>query len=285
MERWRASAVVPMTFGDLSELSRCARHAWANQDLLGDVGFWLRLIGQVEDTAESASLARAASYEIVVAHVRGTGDLTGDDERVARYFGGMEALSEPTALEDVQVLLMYLAGAVLHGILFGLVGRIGQWRQALAQRVANAVDSHDHIGDRCQLLLTLSQLQMTPDPTDPVPLPPDRIQEGFATWMKLLDLIEEAPLFPVERWSDIVSLLTGVLFRIDGYREFVDRLDIVVAERAGRAAAAGKCCDRAITLHKGGHPHLGVEGVSWCPRWLVRRQYDPRLSLVLSDNC
>ncbi len=74
----------------------------------------------------------------------------------------------------------------------------------------------------------------------------------------MLDAADEAPLYPVEDFSDHLSLLLGVMGEKDELLALAARADDLLAERGGSAAAGEKALDRAVKLLERDQPIAAI---------------------------
>jgi hypothetical protein len=61
----------------------------------------------------------------------------------------------------------------------------------------------------------------------------------------MLNEVDQAPLFPLEAFADLLAKTTNVLGRHPRFREVTERVDDLIAKRSGNAVAAEKSFDRA----------------------------------------
>ena len=72
-------------------------------------------------------------------------------------------------------------------------------------------------------------------------------------WGRMLDLLPEAPLFPLENFANIITKLTPFLADDPKYPVITDRVDQLLEQRSSGFVAAEKCLDRAKSLAQVGH--------------------------------
>lgn len=75
----------------------------------------------------------------------------------------------------------------------------------------------------------------------------------MSAWIELAEGLERTPLFPVDRLSEQLRVLTPMLFDHPGWRVLVDLVDKAVARVSGRSAVAHGVRDRALALLDAGH--------------------------------
>jgi hypothetical protein len=79
-----------------------------------------------------------------------------------------------------------------------------------------------------------------------------QIENGFKWWMKLTDVMEDAPLFPLEAFADRLTKFIHLFYDEPAYHELTRRVDALLSKRFGSFTAAEKCRDRALALYDNG---------------------------------
>ena len=281
--RWREKRTPDPTLGDLIDLKAGLREATFKQEARADLPFWLGLIREMlANPALPASVRQRARYELVVATLRGLGDLRPTDEVARTYLHASITESEPVRLEDASVLLMYVNGAARRGITTITASERGHWQSGLRHRVEQLiVDAAPN--RRASLLFVLGHLGFHPTLTGEEPpsastepsgtirrhrnMPPTAVPAGaipssdlfgnvplvMSAWIELAEGLERTPLFPVDRLSEQLRVLTPMLFDHPGWRVLVDLVDKAVARVSGRSAVAHGVRDRALALLEAGY--------------------------------
>lgn len=279
--RWRERDA-GNTLADLLSVKRGLRHATFDKAARPDLPFWLALTRRFAGAEFDEDLQHRARYEVSVATLRGAGDLTPADGLAAEFIEKACQADDPFELEDGSVLLMYCAGALMRAKTNLSPESLRDWNGRLQARVEQLLEQASTANRQAVLLQILGHLNMQPDPTrvdvvdEPVPdvaqLVDEKgelgvelargavdvsaedvvidIESGMRTWAKLTELFDEAPLFPVERFADYLSILSPFIVDHPLYREIRDAVDAQVERTSGRAAAAGRCRDRAVALRR-----------------------------------
>jgi hypothetical protein len=250
-EEWRHRTGLAGTFAEHAALRRASRHAASVKDAQADIPFW---IGWLERLLEVASplVKHKALYDVAWVSLRNMqGTLKGLEPRLRTYLEEEIASSDPTDLEDRQVMLMYMAGADQRELIALEDGELARWRESLEARVARALESATDASIRAHLLQTVAYIRFVPIP--PYGPPPSAMARRLlATLLDALVEAERGPLFPIDAFAQHVSLMTTLIVDEPGYVAFIEKLDALVAQRMGRAAAADRTRDRAIALHNAG---------------------------------
>jgi hypothetical protein len=76
--------------------------------------------------------------------------------------------------------------------------------------------------------------------------------EPIKWWMRLTDLLPDAPLFPLENFADTLTAICHVLSDRPNYSELTAKVDEALSKRVGGFIAAEKSRDRAMVHYKHG---------------------------------
>ena len=164
--RWREKRTPDPTFGDLIDMKAGLREATFRREARADLPFWLGLIREMlADPALPVPARQRARYELVVATLRGLGDLRPVDEVSRAYLNDSLTESEPARIEDASVLLMYAKGAALGGLTTIGASELLDWHAGLRRQVEHLmVGAAPH--RRAGLLFTLGHLGVHPALTE-----------------------------------------------------------------------------------------------------------------------
>ncbi len=278
-DAWREREPVN-TLADLLAIKSGLRRATFHLPERPDLPFWLGHMRLFLGDEFDDDLHWRARYEVAVATLRGTGDLTPADALAAEFVEHSCEADDPFELEDGSVLLMYCLGAFMRGKTTLTAECLAEWNDRLRHRVSGLLDTGPTPNRRAVLLQILGHLNMQPDAfrievtDEPVPDVAHLVDEegdlnlemddvgvsaedvmvdvdaGMSLWLELTSLFEQAALFPVERLADLLSILTPLIVDHPLYRALADAVDEQVEKTAGRAAAAARCRDRAIALRR-----------------------------------
>ena len=278
--RWRAKQRPEPTLGDLVSLKPGLREATFRPEARPDLPFWIGLVRDLLADVELPALVKQrARYELVVATLRGMGDLRPVDDVARAYLDESLSESEPARIEDASILLMYAGAAARYGVTTITASERSKWHAALKER-AESLMSGAAPNRRANLLFILGHLGLQPalttegtahapseglnmarwdrsmpsisgpiDSTDPGELFTDR-DFTMSTWIELAGSLEQTPLFPVDRLSELLRILTPLLVDHPNWRELVDLVDDGVGRVSGRSAKADRARDRAMVLFR-----------------------------------
>lgn len=231
----------PLTPGELSAIRACARHATARR-LVADLSWWRSILERFSDPSLPPSMSRAAIYEAIIVSLRGIGTLQGYEDRVRSYLAAGSSLGSHDGVEDLQIILLYVWGAMQRGLVHLEGGDVADAISA-ALETANGLlaETTSHTA-RAVLLRSIGSLHLIREPRR------EGIDRAVAAWLLVLDEADAAPLFPIVSFAESTVAVTSLLVDHPRYPEFASRLNRLVEERSGGAAVAASCRTRAMAL-------------------------------------
>ncbi|MDE2747077.1 MAG: hypothetical protein OXI41_14030 [Chloroflexota bacterium] len=279
--RWHKSPTPQPTIGDFISLKAGVREATSQEEARPDLPFWLGLLREfLSHSSLSESLRQRARYELVVASLRGAGDLRSVDDVVRHFLSASLDESEPARLEDAAVLLQYATGAVGHDVSAISLDELRDWHIKITARVQELLP-HSRGHRRAALLDVLgflgmcrriseehiAQVQAAWDDTPPQAnvifadpsIPPAvrltehdfmDLQSAVSAWTELAEMLEDTPLFPVDHLSKLLGILAPALIDVPEWRTLADLVDQAVERTSGKSAVAARARDRAFALLK-----------------------------------
>ncbi|HZK16352.1 MAG TPA: hypothetical protein VFC52_07180 [Solirubrobacterales bacterium] len=288
-ERWRGRDGEPLVFGEASSVIEGLRHATFNPEARSDLPFWLALLEPLtEEGAASPDTVQRARYEVSVARLRGLGDMRPADGSAAAFLEQAIGGEDPAELDDAATLLSYAGTASLQGHSDLDPAAVSELGSRLRERLAELLAASPPPTARARLLETQGHICLMPDPMDvemaePAEPGPDVIEEidrarsegvpdeqvaampsadidtAMAAWRELAGLLEETPLFPVERWANMLEFLAPRLVDEPGWEEIREAVDAAIERLYGGAAAAERARDRGLRLRKAGRQREAIE--------------------------
>ena len=103
-------------------------------------------------------LKRKATYEIIVASLRGLGSMIGFEGQVSTYYDKLFQFTTPSDLEDATALWTYCYGAYHHNAVQVTLEDLSKWRSNIYEIIASELKTANQPGKRCLLLETLGFL-------------------------------------------------------------------------------------------------------------------------------
>jgi hypothetical protein len=248
-EEWQKTAVDANSFPQFQEIKGHLRHATWEQGVKQDIPFWIERLQRIADSSQVNSLARRARYEIAVATLRGLGTLVGHEVQERQYFAVPPSVDALDELEDYAVLLTYCTSATVFGHAGFALSELREWQTILVNRLDAAIAERMFPSTQAQLLKLRGLAALHRIETQGITSGFDATVEW---WSKALDLLPRAPLFPLEQFADMLTIICEWAGDHPRYGELTGRVDEALAKRTGGFTAAEKCRDRALAHRKKG---------------------------------
>lgn len=281
---WREQDVEFASLGIFLELKAGLRESMFREAARADLPLWL---GRMRDLLAHSDLPadtqQRARYELVVATLRGTGDMRLVDDVARDYLDESLTEGQPARLEDACTLLMYVVGAARHGVTTIRPDEVQRWHGALIQRIEGLI-AGEPPHRRAALLSSLGFLGLHPVLTeDDLPEPQSSSDEivappwaatgatltreyeyldpvrALSAYTELMDSIGAAPLFPLNSLALVVQFHIPLWSTQAAWRELLERIDDESAARGGRSIVAERARDRAMALMDDGQVLLSLE--------------------------
>ena len=247
-ERWIENDQVPVSFADFSQVKYGLRRATFKGSAKPDLTNWLCKMETYLGSDKSNPLFYRSRYEISVASLRGLNNLTSKREIVEEYFSRIDKLDDIPGLREAGTLLSYCSTAFRLGHFDIDVNKLSKWSQVLIRRVNKAIEESRGPGARCSLYQTRSVLATLPYQNGSAPQ--DGIDDVFVWWSKLIEEVDKAPLFPLEDFADILTIMTEFLGEDERFLKITQRTDELLTKRSSGYVAAEKCRDRAMAYYE-----------------------------------
>lgn len=256
-QRWIEEAQIPYNYSDFGEVKLGIRKATFNDELKSDLSGWIRVMEYFLTAGRENELQRRATYEICVAALRGLHDLTKRRYLVERYFRDWSAETGLVEIKDATVLLSYASSALLHGEFEIERNQLHQWSVALVGLIDEEIKSAVGPNIMAELLYArsyASQLSFLKS-EDPYI---DQ-SEIFDWWFKTVAAAAKAPLFSIDAFADLLTVMVPFLGEDPRFQEVSQRVDALLAKRAMGYVIAEKARDRAIALMEAGKTIAAIE--------------------------
>jgi hypothetical protein len=244
---WITEARTPGSFADFLDVKAGLRQAIFNKERRADLLSWINVMSTLCE-GDSVALRRRAIYEICVAALRGLDDLSARAELVKEYFSTIEGLRDVVDLRDATVLLTYCsaASAMDHFDMEGEV--IHRYTVALVRNLDSRLREGPLVGQQCLLLqirgmAELLQFRRSAEP---------HFDVGgiFGFWNRMLRLVPNSPLFPLESFADALTALTPRLGADARFEALAQKTDELLERRTSGRISAEKSRDRAVAFLK-----------------------------------
>lgn len=248
-DNWKSSDQSPYNYADFIELKSAIRHATFTESIRKDISFWIGLLDKLRENSSLNQLKRRCTYEIAVARLRGQGSLHDFEEDLRQYFKDIENISDIAELENITVLLSYCATANKIGKVSLNDEEVSNWISLITAKVEDELKEVLSPGRKCILLQIRGFIYLTLRVID---TGKPELKGAIECWKDLLELIDQAPLFPLERLADFFTVLIDLGFDNPKIENLIQLTDDALQARHGGFAAAEKSRDRAIAYHRRG---------------------------------
>ncbi len=282
-EYWQQPDRQPISLGDLFDLRHGLRHAIPPGPERVDLPGWLSLMTLLSERTPDIEARLHATYEIVAARSRGTADLRPAEPLIRRFVDDVQHNDDPTLLFNASLLIQFCTAAASYGHTdIPLVDILG-WIPPMRRHIDQLLEREWGPNTRAGLLQVAAHLALHVDYTgaevqgnaalDDIDRQYDELMEaiergtlqthmdaspvidldaGMRHLLTLVELLPEAPVYPIGTFSMTVDLLAPVLRDHPTYRQVCDGLDSAVAAQEGEAAVGDRCRQRAEALHRSG---------------------------------
>ena len=255
VDRWSDDGEFAPNPANFHELVSAARHACFSDTLKSDLPLWISRLREFRAHEQCPNASkRRATYEIAFASLRGLGTLHGLEEELRSYFVGVNELELPADLEDAGLLISFCRSAFYNNAVGLSPSEIDAIRIAVQNRLEDRLAASETTINKCAILETLGHLSMSLAGTVEKPVPPNSQKaEAAKFWREMLDLVKDAPIYPLEQFADRVTKTIELLGDSSEFDTITNKLDDLLSKRFGGFIAAEKCRDRSIALYKNGY--------------------------------
>lgn len=259
---WTPPESRALNYAGFAQLKRVARDLLRDESLRPDVEFWLDRFGEFREH-ELADLAHMAVYETAVLKLRIKGDMHGQEDEIRRFVKYALDSVDVDRLTELACLVSYCTGAIFDSAVSFTPEEVRDFRDQLVARVNELLDRAVDPSIKCSLLVLRGHITVIPDA---VLKEFPAINSAIDDWMRMVTLIPDAPLFDLTEFSDRLTSIVEILVDADRYDELVQIVDALLANRAGRYAAAEARVNRAQKLIAAGRLLLGVRELNKAKR-------------------
>ena len=253
--RWSEDKEFTPNPANFHELVSAVRHATLSDTAKSDLPLWISRLHEFRAHERCPNAFKwRATYEIAVASLRGLGTLHGLEDELRAYFVRVTELELPADLEDAGLLISYCRSAYYNNAVGLSPSEIDAIRIAVQNRLGDRLAASETTINKCAILETLGHLSMSLAGTVEKPLSPDSQKaEAAKFWSEMLDLVQDASIYPLERFADRVTQIIELLGDSSEFDTITNKLDDLLSKRFGGFIAAEKCRDRAVVLYKKDH--------------------------------
>lgn len=245
-EKWKEREPRIPNYSVLDEVRSLARRALFDKNFNQDLSFWLSKLEKFLDIdTASFEFRRKVLYELVAIRIRGMRDLRGREKYVSDYFNLCPGFNNQIEAQEACVVWIYAYSAFIRGAGKFESNDLKRWRKAIEDYAEEELKKDYSKPIKAVLYELKGHLSIT----NPYQV---NIDEGMEWWLRLASIIEETPLFPLERFCDILTVVIDYIGDHPKFGELVDKTNKLLAKRVGGFALAEKCRDRAIKYKEKG---------------------------------
>lgn len=281
LEYWKADEASVLNYASFHEIKESMRHAVFNTtNAKQDIPFWIKILERFLGD-DFGDLKRRAMYEIGVASYRGLGTFIGRESMLREFFDMITNLENIGALEDYGVLLGYCMPAAYNGLVRLEIDELKNWHNLLLEKIDEKLKT-EQINLKCRLLELRGFSHMNPlDEYFEI-----NEEEMMNDWIELSKLAEDAPLFPIQRFSNRLVKLTKYLGSHPEYEHLTEKIDELLSKRYGDHIAARNCVDRAVEFYKNGEVLKAIKQLHQAKiKWFIEETaYNSLISAILIAN-
>ena len=280
---WQEPSRQPVNLGDLFDLRHGLRHAIPPGPARADLAGWLTLMTRLAEQSPDTEARLHAIYEIVAARSRGTADLRPAETLIRQFVDDVRHTDDPTLLFNASLLIQFCTTAAGLGHTDIPMAEAVGWipplrchveqlmeqdlgpntRAGLLQVAAHLALHIDYTGSEVRGSATLEDIdRLYESLTEAIehgtlqahldPAPVVDLDAGMQHLGSLVELLSDAPAYPIDAFGMTVDLLAPIVRDHPMYRQVCDGLDRAVGRQEGDAAAGDRCRQRAQALHKAG---------------------------------
>lgn len=254
ISKWRSKTPSGRSFPEFVEIRLAARQAFLKPALRQDLPFWIHLIESNFLASPFDGIRRRAIYEVCFLNLRGLNSLEGYEDLLRNFFLDLDSLSSPADLEDARVLASYCTGALGQGVVRLSFEEVSAWQQEIVSKIDQRLAETLHPNVEAALLSMKGWTYLMVDPLNPQA---PRFERAIEWWLKLAEMVDSAPMFPLQQFADNITELLELMLEVNGkaeiprsYFDLTNRLDDLLAKRLGGFAAAQSCHKRADVLYE-----------------------------------
>lgn len=255
-QRWSNTQSSPSTYADFFQLKYGLRRATFNRNEKPDILFWIKKM-EIFINKDAGELRRRAIYEIAVASLRGMDNLTSQKSRIEEYFLKISDLKEVSELEDASNLLTYCSVAYRTQHFHIEEQKLVLWMTILIERIELLLKDTTSPETRAYLCMIRGCIELNTHNLSSA----GKVNwaKVFKWWGRVIKDAKKAVLFPLERFSDLLSILAIPAGDEPQFLKFTNQVDDLLTKRTGGFIAAEKCRDRALAYYDSGKYLLAIK--------------------------
>ena len=239
-DKWFAETASPERYADFIEIKRAARSAL--DDARQDLSRWLSLLSDCESRFSEEHERHQVLYELIAFTMRQRRSLRGEEGRVRAFFNDTSKLALPDIAAEAETIHCYANTAQMLGEADLQGEELDQWHVEILSAIERGIGDPCSQNQLCLWLKLRGRVEMHAQVR--------RCQSVdfaaiVAPWVRLIEVLPHAPMFPVQDFHDLVVLMSEQLGDPPIFDEILGKLRPFLAERAGDAAFADSHFKRA----------------------------------------
>jgi hypothetical protein len=242
LDSWRSGKPIRPNYGDFFEVKSAARYALFEKNIKQDLPFWIDLLKCFINNEFPSKMRLRAIYEAEYITLRGMGTLEGEEKNIKEYFAAINDMDNAEELGAGAALWNCCLGAFVQNKILVTLDEIKAWRTLLFTTVEEKLKLAKTPNQKCPYLELMGYLSLSPDPSS------KKIdaKNAIKVWTRLVEIAKDAPLFPLERFSNRLTKYIQFLGNEPEYNYLSQQTDVLLSQRYGDFKAAENCRDRAL---------------------------------------
>lgn len=243
----------PSNLAEFLQIKRGMRRATFEENVRPDLDGWIR---RMEPLKAIPGLRRKVLYEIAVATLRGKGFLDANDAALGEYFSTLPMEAPLEDIEDIVCLASYTSSARGLGHLRGANEEVERWIDEAAKAVDRGLQLHSARSSQFRLLSLRGDLEIMAFWHHGSA---EAVGKAISTWNLAADIAKEDPLSDASTLADRILIIAPALGSRGDFQDLTDKIDMLVSEREGKAAAGDLARGRAMTFAESGQLLLAID--------------------------
>lgn len=243
--RWENAIINAPNYAVFDDLRDMGRRCLFDKETQHDLLFWLSKLEQLLIFDSSQVFKRKVLYEIIALRIRGTGNLLGWEKYVRQYFDLAKSFNNQVEAQEACVITNYAYGSMIRKVSDFTDEEIIKWRKLIEDYTDNELIKKYPKTIRA-VIYELKGYMILSNPYN------RKIDEGLSWWLKLATLIKDTPLFPLERFSDVLVAMIECIGNNPKYEQLSHKIDVLLGKRVGGFVVAEKCRDRSLAYREKG---------------------------------
>lgn len=238
--KWIINKTIPLTFEDFFQIKYGIRRATFEKNERKDILQWIKCM---EDFLNNDLIRWNAIYEIAVASLRGINMLSSKKNLVEEYFSNIKRMKGKSSLEDTVSLFLYCNGAYEQSLFEIEPEKLKEWKEALISEIETELQINCSSHKSAYLCMLRGQLAIIESKHLNKKNKWDSV---FKWWNRVIFYAKKNQLFPIEKFYDVLIVLTPVLGEEKKFHDIRNKLIELMSSRGSSRLIAEKNYEMAI---------------------------------------